>query len=62
MDKDVMEEIRELVKIQGKDGNWNNNEYMRGLFNGMELILATIENRKPEFKESPNGEDTAAYV
>jgi len=31
-------------------GNWDNNSYMTGLYNGIELSIATIENRKPIYK------------
>lgn len=43
--------VRELVEIQGADGNWNANEYMRGLYNGLELALSVYEERKPRYKE-----------
>lgn len=42
--------IRQLVAIQGSDGNWNMDDYMCGMFNGMELILAHLESRDPEFR------------
>lgn len=45
--------IRSLVDTQGMDGNWNYDEYMFGMFNGMELILATLEDREPNYKEKP---------
>lgn len=43
--------IKEMKNIQGTDGNWNYNEYMRGMYNGLELALATLENRDPIYKE-----------
>lgn len=42
--------IKELFKIQALDGNWNFNSYMLGMFNGMELIIATLEARDPKFR------------
>lgn len=45
--------IRDLLKIQGSNGNWNYDEYMWGLYNGMELALATMETREPEFRSTP---------
>lgn len=48
--KDKLEILRNLVAIQGSAGNWDYSEYMRGMFNGMELMLATLEDRQPEFK------------
>lgn len=46
----TLETLREHVESQGLPGNWDRNEYMRGAYNGMELMLATLENRKPVFK------------
>lgn len=48
---ETMMRLRDMVKIQGRKGNWDYDEYMRGMYNGMELMLATIENREPDFKE-----------
>ncbi len=45
--------IKDMLEVQGQDGNWNYNSYMLGLYNGLELALATLENRNPKFKESP---------
>ena len=46
--------LKDLVGIQGDDGNWNSDNYMLGLFNGMELALATIEGREPGFRWRPD--------
>ena len=55
--KQMLEEriktIRELTKIQTSDGNWNYNEYMQGMANGMILCLAIMEDIEPEFLETP---------
>ena len=45
--------IRESLAIQGYDGNWNYDPYMLGLYNGIELALATLEGRPPEYREAP---------
>lgn len=37
--------------IQGADGNWNADPYMCGMFNGIELVLAQLENREPEYRK-----------
>lgn len=47
------ENLHELLKIQGSEGNWDYDPYMHGMYNGMELIMATIENREPNFKDAP---------
>jgi hypothetical protein len=31
----------------------NYDEYMHGMYNGMELMLAIVENREPVYKEKP---------
>lgn len=44
--------LRELLEIQGRHGNWNYDSYMRGMYNGMEVLMACLENREPEFKHT----------
>ncbi|MEC1351682.1 hypothetical protein [Bacillus licheniformis] len=56
MNEQTLRAMREMVKIQGSDGNWNYDEYMRGMYNGMELMLSVIENREPVYKEAPGTE------
>jgi len=45
--------LREMVNIQGWDGNWNYDPYMHGLYNGLEFALSIMEKRDPVFKEAP---------
>lgn len=45
--------IKEQLKIQGSDGNWNYDPYMHGMFNGLECALATLEKREPEYRKAP---------
>ena len=45
--------LREMVNIQGRDGNWNCDPYMLGLYNGLEFALSIMEERNPVFKEAP---------
>jgi hypothetical protein len=52
MSKSKIQRLREVHAIQGDEGNWNYDNYMVGLFNGLELALAIIENREPEFRET----------
>lgn len=42
--------MRELLKIQGAKGNWDYDSYMLGMFNGMELMMCTAEDREPKFR------------
>jgi hypothetical protein len=45
--------LRELVKIQGYNGNWNYDPYMHGLYNGLEFALSIMEKREPYFRDAP---------
>lgn len=45
--------MREMLEIQGRDGNWNYDPYMHGLYNGMEYMLAMVEGRVPIFRQAP---------
>jgi len=47
--------LRELVEIQGRDGTWNYDPYFHGMYNGMEVMLAVLENREPVFRGAPEG-------
>ncbi|WP_167568558.1 AsmA family protein [Brevibacillus migulae] len=49
-----MQDARELINIQGENGNWNYDHYMHGIYNGMEMILSTIEGREPNFRSPPD--------
>lgn len=53
IEKTPLETLRELTEIQGQHGNWNYDPYMHGMYNGMELALATMEGRAPEYKPPP---------
>ena len=46
-----IEKIQQCHDIQGQDGNWNYDEYMRGLYNGLELVLAILNDREPIYKD-----------
>jgi hypothetical protein len=54
MDREQMlADMKEVLKIQGYDGNWDYDEYMHGMYNGMELMLSIAEEREPNYKEAP---------
>ena len=40
---------KEMLGIQGQKGNYDYDEYMLGLYNGMEYIIALFETREPNF-------------
>lgn len=48
--KQLQEVSRDILKIQGSDGNWNYDPYMHGMFNGMEFFVSMLECRPPEFR------------
>jgi len=50
MNPELIEKLNGLLKVQGTDGNWNHDNYMCGMFNGMELMLSIIENREVNYK------------
>ena len=39
-----------LYDLLNNQASTVNNKYAQGMYNGMELILSTIENRRPMFK------------
>jgi hypothetical protein len=39
-----IKDLEDLLKIQCSDGNWNYNEYMHGMANGMILSMNILEN------------------
>lgn len=51
---DAVLKLKELRDIQGKKGNYDYDEYMRGLYNGLELALSLMEGeREPQYKNQP---------
>ena len=46
--------MRELLEVQGCDGNWNFDPYMHGLYNGIEFALSILEKREPAFRDAPD--------
>ena len=49
--KNNLEKVNDILKVQGNDGNWNQDNYMCGYFNGIELAVAIMENREPKFRQ-----------
>lgn len=45
---------KEMLDIQGQKGNYDYDEYMLGLYNGMEYIISLFETREPNYI---NGKD-----
>lgn len=48
-----IQNLKDVHRVQGSDGNWNYDPYMQGLYNGLELALSIMENREPVFRDKP---------
>lgn len=53
MSEKQLEDLKNIHEIQGKHGNWDYDQYMHGMYNGLELALAIVEGRDPEYKSAP---------
>jgi hypothetical protein len=51
--EDKIQAIKNLAEMQGNNGNWDNDPYMQGLYNGLEISLSILEGREPKFRNSP---------
>lgn len=49
----TIDKIKNLLEAQGRHGNWNYSSYMCGLYNGIELCIATLEDRDPVYRDKP---------
>lgn len=45
-----LEELRRVTKEAGADGEWDYNEYSRGIYNGLEGALAIMEGRRATYR------------
>lgn len=45
--------LKELLEVQGRNGTWNYDPYFHGMYNGMEVMLAVLEDREPVFRGAP---------
>lgn len=48
-----LDKLKEMLAIQGDDGNWNYDPYMHGVYNGMAFAIACLEDREPEYRDAP---------
>ena len=46
--------VKDICKIQSYNGNWDYDEYMRGLANGLILAVAILNEEEPKFFPSLN--------
>ena len=47
----MIESLKNLRDIQGQKGNYDQGEYMRGMFNGLEVAVSVFTQTEPQFKE-----------
>lgn len=50
---DLFATLRDQLRIQGEQGNWNYDAYMLGIYNGLECALATLEKREAQYRSKP---------
>lgn len=43
----------EMLSVQGAQGNFDYDQYMHGMYNGMEYIVSLMEARDPAYLDSP---------
>ena len=48
---EALKQLREVHAIQGRDGCWDIDDYMLGLYNGLELALSIVENRACKYTQ-----------
>jgi hypothetical protein len=51
MNEKMLEQMKQDVEVQGTDGNWNYDNYMLGMYNGMVLMLSIAMNCEPAYRE-----------
>ena len=51
MKPDPLQQLREVHAVQGRDGCWDIDDYMLGLYNGLELALSLMEQRDVHYKQ-----------
>ncbi len=49
--EDKLCKLNELKEIQGREGTIDRGNYMIGLYNGLELSIAIMEDREPIYKD-----------
>lgn len=47
----LLDKANEMLKVQ--EQSYDYDQYMHGLYNGMEFVLCLIEDREPQFKSAP---------
>ena len=53
---EALKQLREVHATQSRDGCWDIDDYMLGLYNGLELALSIAENRECRYKQRPKSQ------
>lgn len=48
-----VEQVRDVLKVQSQNGNWNYDPYMQGLANGLICALSIIDGVEPVYFSAP---------
>ena len=51
---ETIKKLKEMIEVQGQDGNWNYDPYMHGMYNGMVCALAVLEGKEAEYRDAPD--------
>lgn len=49
-----LNDLREIIKTQCSDGNWNYDPYMHGMANGLILAESLLTGDDPKYLEAPD--------
>jgi hypothetical protein len=52
-EKETLEKLRQLCEVATSNGNYDCNEYLHGMANGMLFALSMFEGTVPQFLEAP---------
>lgn len=50
---EIVEKLQNIIDIQGSNGNWNYDQYMRGVYNGLALAKSILTDTEPEYRKAP---------
>jgi len=48
-----IEKVKEILDVEGIDGNWNRDSYHLGLFNGLEVAYSILVGKDPDYRVKP---------
>ncbi len=51
--EDRIKKLKEMINVQGRDGNWDSDHYMHGMYNGMVFALSMMDGTEPVYRDAP---------